>query len=660
MWPPLRSSLRSPLQSSSRSEDQVTGQDGQEDGIARFVDGPNETVVFPFHGSCSKCHHFHTNKPFRLSLNLINHVRLRCDKCDHQMFGFGRTSTQTTLASVESISLPQRSNLTSLIFRPSPRSVCISPPDEDEETTHQPGPENLTPQPPLSTIDESHTPAGRSRSSSNLQSPADVSIRPEGTTIGSSAEGHKNSINRPQPSSESSEVPQPIQGGRHPFAKLKNVWNRAVDNKNHDRKGKKWKLTRMIKIGSIFARRSTKGPVTPFSSPPQMEDVEHLDRVHRGSDSSDEVTSGSADTQISSQAPTRDSALSHREVSPDSSERPTRETDNPTRVSASTTRNSRESEAALDAIQPGEPDDIPSPSPNAGQSTAVPSAEEIKRDRLRFLRREKTLRNEMAAKPECHCHPGCHCHGVSRASRSDVSSETPRSLNSSFEAPDHPLQHLLNSASVPTLGNGVLSAASSVSHLPQTLMRAAQLSGIGGHLNSGHQRATPGALTQAYRLSQATTIHNGSTSSISLAQYTGQPLSRRPGPSFGSRSPEMVQRRELHTSSTRSDPDSDVDDSRHSSEETIADGSSIQSGITAPANLPDAQQRLQPPAQGRPASLSIQTANIGTMNGSPASESQTATPRPSSNNELSEELTTSAQPESAVISLALRDINHAQ
>ena len=656
----MSSSLRSPLQSSSPYEDQATGQAGEEDDTARFLDGADERIVFPFHGSCSKCHHLHTNKPFRLPSNHFDHVRLRCEKCDHPMFGFGRTSTQTTLASVESISLPQRSNPNPSIFRPSPRSVCISPPAEDEETAHQPNPEILAPPTPLSTIDESQTPAGRSRSTSNVQSPNNASVGPEGTAIDSSAEGPKILANPQQPSSEPADVPRPVQGGRHPFAKLKNVWSRAVDNKNHDGRKKKWKLPRIIKIGSIFARRGRKGLETPSSSPPEMEGVDDSDRVQRGSAPSDQVTSGSADTRIPSQAPTHESASSHRELSPDASERLARETDNPTGVSGSTTRNSGESEAGVDAIQPGEPDDISSPATNTGQPTTEPSAEEISRDRLRVLRREKTLQKEMAAKPECHCLPGCPCYGVDRASGSDVASETQRSLNSSFEAPDHPFPHLWTSAPAPGREHRVATAASSVGSLPHTWIRTPHFSGIGGLFDSGHQRATSSTLTQAYRLSQATTIHNGSTSSISLALLPGQPVGRRPGPSIRSRSPALVQRQELHPSSTPSDPDSGVDDFRNSSEETIADGSSIASGITAPVTPPDAQHGPQPPVQGRSASLSIQTANIAMVNGSPASESQTATPRPSSNNELSEGSTTSSQPEPAEISLALRDINHIQ
>ena len=59
-------------------------------------------IGMPFHGSCSRCHHFHINHPFTFSLDSTVHTRLPCERCNHPMFGLGRVSTQSTLASVES------------------------------------------------------------------------------------------------------------------------------------------------------------------------------------------------------------------------------------------------------------------------------------------------------------------------------------------------------------------------------------------------------------------------------------------------------------------------------------------------------------------------------------------------------------------------------
>ena len=65
-------------------------------------DASETNVGLPFHGSCSRCHHFHMNHLFTFSLDSSVHTRLSCERCNHPMFGLGRVSTQSTLASVES------------------------------------------------------------------------------------------------------------------------------------------------------------------------------------------------------------------------------------------------------------------------------------------------------------------------------------------------------------------------------------------------------------------------------------------------------------------------------------------------------------------------------------------------------------------------------
>ncbi|KAL8818187.1 MAG: hypothetical protein Q9223_003129 [Gallowayella weberi] len=47
------------------------------------------------------CHHLHTNKALHLPLDPETHTRINCDLCEHPILGIGRTSTQTTLASIE-------------------------------------------------------------------------------------------------------------------------------------------------------------------------------------------------------------------------------------------------------------------------------------------------------------------------------------------------------------------------------------------------------------------------------------------------------------------------------------------------------------------------------------------------------------------------------
>ena len=51
-----------------------------------------------YHGSCHRCHHFHTAVPIVLEYN--THQRIFCSRCQHPLFGLGGNSTQVTLASV--------------------------------------------------------------------------------------------------------------------------------------------------------------------------------------------------------------------------------------------------------------------------------------------------------------------------------------------------------------------------------------------------------------------------------------------------------------------------------------------------------------------------------------------------------------------------------
>ena len=55
-------------------------------------------IDIPVHGSCSRCHHFHIN--CLVPHDTTAHTRVRCEQCGHQMFGLGSSTTQYTLASV--------------------------------------------------------------------------------------------------------------------------------------------------------------------------------------------------------------------------------------------------------------------------------------------------------------------------------------------------------------------------------------------------------------------------------------------------------------------------------------------------------------------------------------------------------------------------------
>ena len=55
------------------------------------------------HVSCAHCKHYHRHTPFELPKDESEHKRFTCSACEYPIMGIGRSSTQTTLASVESI-----------------------------------------------------------------------------------------------------------------------------------------------------------------------------------------------------------------------------------------------------------------------------------------------------------------------------------------------------------------------------------------------------------------------------------------------------------------------------------------------------------------------------------------------------------------------------
>ena len=138
-------------------------------------------VGLPFHGSCSRCHHFHINHQFTFSLDSTIHTRLLCERCQHPLFGLGRASTQNTLASVESGST----------FTP---RICIDREDQQRPPALQfemaPG----SPRPGLlTTIAERRSPSP-SRSTSKTRTP--TSTR---STVSVTGAGEDDSIGQHEP-----------------------------------------------------------------------------------------------------------------------------------------------------------------------------------------------------------------------------------------------------------------------------------------------------------------------------------------------------------------------------------------------------------------------------------------------------------------------------
>ena len=113
---------------------------------------PNHTLRF--HGSCSRCHHYHDGHRFTFSLNSEDHTRLPCQRCGGHMLGIGRTPTTFTLASVETgfpqdthfcvqelPQPPETHNSPRIVSRPHERDT--TDPKHDSDSIIQSAPPNL-------------------------------------------------------------------------------------------------------------------------------------------------------------------------------------------------------------------------------------------------------------------------------------------------------------------------------------------------------------------------------------------------------------------------------------------------------------------------------------------------------------------------------------
>ena len=74
--------------------------------LGQRVDTDEEPCVsnnMILHTSCASCKHFNKHRNISISHDQSRHARIACERCGYNMMGFGRSSTQTTLASVDSL-----------------------------------------------------------------------------------------------------------------------------------------------------------------------------------------------------------------------------------------------------------------------------------------------------------------------------------------------------------------------------------------------------------------------------------------------------------------------------------------------------------------------------------------------------------------------------
>jgi hypothetical protein len=540
------------------------------------------------------------------------------------MFGIGRTSTQTTLASVESLLSPPHSNRNSLISRLSLQQVCVAVPAEDVQASHLARPEHLAPPPTLSTIDEAHASAARSRSNSNTRAPNGASARPEETAARESVERERNRFGQQSLQPGPTELPRSSWGPRLPLSRLKDRFSRVIRGKS-DGGGrlKEWELFGIsISVSRVSAHQGKYGTEAPRSHPSHGVRVEPLQSTN--------APSASRARELSHARP-QDSTSVHQDASPDpAQDSVTRDMNHaPSRVDSAATDvqytarardlNSPVGESAADVdARQSQDDDLSRPSTDAGP---LMTEVDVKRARILARRREKTLRSRAAARPVCQCHVGCHCHGLHQATESDVASESDGNVPSSVDVPDHPL------------GSALVRGPHGSDHPLQPRATAGELLAMGDQFSPNQRQAPAGPSTQAHRLSQATTVaSNDSSISLTDGRHLGRPWSPPGWHRPWSGSPDAILPYEpLHGRSSVSlgghGPRPEF--TGYAIAESTTDFPPVPARLRFAPNILGVPERRAAVAEGRLAPLRVvTTTDVSRIHESSAPESEETTPRP--------------------------------
>ena len=98
------------------------------------------------HGSCSRCHHFHIN--CLVPHDTTAHTRVRCEQCGHHMFGLGSSTTQYTLASVNTGTMfPPRGCVEEQPRQAGSQGETVAVEDTQNTSLHSPNPDQHIPIP---------------------------------------------------------------------------------------------------------------------------------------------------------------------------------------------------------------------------------------------------------------------------------------------------------------------------------------------------------------------------------------------------------------------------------------------------------------------------------------------------------------------------------
>ncbi|KAL8720581.1 MAG: hypothetical protein Q9225_002570 [Loekoesia sp. 1 TL-2023] len=422
------------------------------------------------------CHHLHTNKPLHLPLDTQRHTRINCDRCEHPIVGIGRTSTQTTLASVETdapeCELQQRGDVET--ERDSQAVNCPTQlPPLRVDTSVNPG--------HLSTIAEGISPARQS--STALVSPRSGDPASERSVsynwVGSTQSGGEQGHNAAEHGATQPGGPILENGWSRPFSRFwAGASERSFRNKirRHFRKPRNFTIHRL----GIHVEVSPT-PLSEALPPPSAPSAEQRGGRHEDTDHPPTRMLGTALNTTT----TADSLVGSR-------------------------TNLAIAQTAEETPQPesGRPDRLIDRTP----------AQQDKHERIRTRRRDETLKRKAEMMAKCECRSECQCRNGSF--RSNAASYGPEGSDRSIQIPDHHLHNLLTE-----------STDSSTSRSSNSMVRALDLDGIGSHVHSDHgdgnaddptNLATENQQFFDDRLSQASTAYvrsNGSSSSL---------ISRRP------------------------------------------------------------------------------------------------------------------------------------
>lgn len=422
---------------------------------------------------CPRCHHLHIAKAFHLPLDRQKHTRITCDNCEHPILGIGRTSTQTTLASIETNSPGSQSQTLEANAEPAPQQPPGDPPTYAAplrvNTSLNSG--------QLSTIAEGNSPAQQS-------SAAVISSSPDGPVSGCSAS--QDQINNSQ-SIETRSLETAEHGNTgHSGLALGNTISRSPDSLAGTQKPRlRDKISMHIRKTRRFTihRLGINIEVSATAKPASLNSRLATGIGQRASIQGDSNPTASATDTVP--FPTQN--FNAPSLSGDYSI--------PTQLAESS-----------QAPGPGHPDRLIGRSPTR----------QDKEERIRARRQEATLKRKAEMIATCECRSECQCRSGSVLS--NAASYGQGGSDRSIQVPEHVLQHILNESS-----------GSWTSQSSSSMARGSSLTGIDGHVHFDEPENLVLENRSSFddRLSQASTACiRSNSSSISLLSRRASPLRR--------------------------------------------------------------------------------------------------------------------------------------